>query len=205
MKTCPVGTGVLDKLECTKACTQLGLPFVEKKFKAGRKCYKNGKGMCNQNGAAGSKATMLCKVVGKWIKHISFHVMEFFSNIDDYQILIYMYTICTFIEGSNYRTPQNKGACTVQLNGIDMFHEECHCRSSQLAICKITCDSDENCKGYVNSGAGCHMATTSSCPSDCKKYHKENIGELVIDGSLNDLTNSYEGCFIKYLGKAKHV
>ena len=70
MKTCPVGTGVLDKLECTKACTQLGLPFVEKKFRAGRKCYKNGKGMCNQNGAAGSKATMLCKVVGKWIKHI---------------------------------------------------------------------------------------------------------------------------------------
>ena len=65
MKTCPVGTGVLDKLECTKACTQLGLPFVEKKFKTGRTCYKNGKGICNQNGAAGSKATMLCKVVGK--------------------------------------------------------------------------------------------------------------------------------------------
>ena len=110
-----------------------------------------------------------------------------------------------FIEGSNYGTPENKGACAVNFNGINIFHEECHCRSSQLAICKIRCDSDENCKGYVNSGAGCHMATTSSCPSDCKKYHNGNIGELVIDGSLNDLTNSYEGCIIKYLGKAKHV
>ena len=113
--------------------------------------------------------------------------------------------LSTFIEGSNYRMPDNKGACAVNFNGINIFHEECNCHSSQLAICKTTCDSDENCKGYVNSGAGCHMATTSSCPSGCKKYHNGNIGELVIDGSLNDLTNSYEGCFIKYLGKVKHV
>ena len=61
-KACPVGTEVVGKTECIDACTQLGIPISEKKFKPGRKCYKNGKGVCNQNGAAGSKATMICKL-----------------------------------------------------------------------------------------------------------------------------------------------
>ena len=66
MMTCPDGTGVVDKSECAKACTQLGLRFSERKFKAGHICYKNGRGVCNQNAAAGSKATMICRVKGKY-------------------------------------------------------------------------------------------------------------------------------------------
>ena len=64
--TCPAGTGVVDKSECATACTQLGLPFSERKFKAGHTCYQNGRGVCNQNAAAGSKATMICRVKGKY-------------------------------------------------------------------------------------------------------------------------------------------
>ena len=64
MMTCPAGTGVVDKTECATACTQLGLPFSERKFKEGHTCYQNGRGVCKQNGAAGSKATMICRVIG---------------------------------------------------------------------------------------------------------------------------------------------
>ena len=66
-RACPADTGVLYKDECAKACSYLGLPYSEKRFKDGRACYKNGKGVCNQNGASGSKAKMICKVVdGQW-------------------------------------------------------------------------------------------------------------------------------------------
>ena len=65
MRDCPVGTVIMDKTECATACTQLELPFLERKFKTGHMCYKNGRGVCNQNGAAGSKARMICRVDGK--------------------------------------------------------------------------------------------------------------------------------------------
>ena len=67
MRTCPAGTEVVDKTECATACIQLGLPFSERKFKEGHTCYQNGRGVCKQNGAAGSKATMICRMKGKYI------------------------------------------------------------------------------------------------------------------------------------------
>ena len=103
-----------------------------------------------------------------------------------------------------YTKHQNEGACAVNVNGIDMFHEECNCRSFQLAPCQTACDSDKNCKGYVISGVGCHVATNSTCQSECNKHHVGNIGDLVKDSRLNDLGDSYEGCFIKDPGNSKY-
>ena len=107
------------------------------------------------------------------------------------------------IDKFTYTKHQNKGACAVNVNGIDIFHEECHCRSFQLVPCQTACDSDKNCKGYVISGVGCHMATNSTCQSECNKYHVGNVGDLIKDSRLNDLVDSYEGCFIKDPGNLK--
>ena len=96
--------------------------------------------------------------------------------------------------------PQVKGACAVNVNGIDTFHEACYCISSQSAVCHTMCELDEHCKGYVNSGTGCHIATNSTCQSGCSKHHVGNVGDLIVDSRLNDLANSYEGCFIKKSG-----
>ena len=81
------------------------------------------------------------------------------------------------------------------MNGIDRFHERCHCLSSKLAICKAACDSDEYCKGFVKDAAHCQIATNSSCPSGCRKYDEGNIGALITDTLW--FAKPYEGCFIK--------
>ena len=41
------------------------------------------------------------------------------------------------------------------------------------------------------------MATNSTCQSECNKHHVGNVGDLIKDSRLNDLGDSYEGCFIK--------
>ena len=104
----------------------------------------------------------------------------------------------------NYTKPQFKGACAVNVNGIDMFHEACYCISSQSPVCHTMCDSDDHCKGYVNAGRGCHIATNSTCQPRCSKHHVGNVGDLIINSTLNDFANSYEGCFIKKSGILKH-
>ena len=63
-KPCRTGSAILDVAECRKACNHLSLRIGGKAFKAGKPCYKNGQGVCLQNGALGGKATMICQVEG---------------------------------------------------------------------------------------------------------------------------------------------
>ena len=48
------------------------------------------------------------------------------------------------------------------------------------------------------------MATNSTCGRECNKHHVGNVGDLVKKTSLNDLSGSYEGCFIKDPGNSKY-
>ena len=66
-KPCRTGSAILDVAECRKACNHLSLRIGGKAFKAGKPCYKNGQGVCLQNGALGGKATMICQVEGNKI------------------------------------------------------------------------------------------------------------------------------------------
>ena len=62
--TCSPGAEILHKRQCIKACTDLKLPLSRKRFKAGRPCYKNKRGVCNQNGHSGPKSSMICQSEG---------------------------------------------------------------------------------------------------------------------------------------------
>ena len=59
-----VGSSILNVAECEKACNALGIPLSGKKFKEGRKCYKGGSQVCNQNGGHGSNSHLICKKYG---------------------------------------------------------------------------------------------------------------------------------------------
>ena len=61
------------------------------------------------------------------------------------------------------------------------------------------CDFDMNCKGYVQREDSCETATVSTCQSQCKKYDKGNIGNLVTHRNRFD-NSDYERCFIKRFG-----
>ena len=67
-KPCRTGSAILEVAKCKKACNHLGLRIAGKAFKAGKPCYKNGQGVCNQNGAWGAKSIMICEIEGKKMK-----------------------------------------------------------------------------------------------------------------------------------------
>ena len=103
----------------------------------------------------------------------------------------------------NYRTPQIQyGGCAVNVSGKEEFHASCYTYDPS-AICKTTCDSDRNCKGFVMYRQACRIATNSSCVQGYHKdYSSKAIGELVKDSTLvdNRFWDPPLGCFIKELG-----
>ena len=73
-----------------------------------------------------------------------------------------------------------------------------------LAYCKLLCDSDKACQGYVLSIVklpnSCQIATTSACPDGCRgPFNDGVVGSLV--PALNCAKRGYTGCFIKTTSK----
>ena len=66
IKRCPTGSEVTDTHECKAACTGLGIR-LSNNFKNGKPCFKAGNGVCKQIGSLGSKASLICKQLGKVI------------------------------------------------------------------------------------------------------------------------------------------
>ena len=66
IKRCPIGSEVTDTHECKAACTDLGIR-LSNNFKNGKPCFKAGNGVCKQGGSVGSKASVICKQLGKVI------------------------------------------------------------------------------------------------------------------------------------------
>ena len=66
IKQCPTGSEVTDTHECKEACTGLGIR-LSNNFKNGKPCFKAGNGDCKQIGSVGSKASLICKQLGKVI------------------------------------------------------------------------------------------------------------------------------------------
>ena len=84
-------------------------------------------------------------------------------------------------------------ACCISENKA---HEKCHCLDTDVSQCKEWCDQDVNCKGYVDKGEGsCQMATTSNCPSQCRKAAIGNVGAIDQHGTCG--ADTYLGCYIK--------
>ena len=76
-----------------------------------------------------------------------------------------------------------------------------------MSACKVSCDDDASCRGYVDAGSGnCQMATTSyTCPNnadglkDCTLYDRGHIDDLNPQGTCG---SGYDGCFIKESGES---
>ena len=66
-KICPAGSEVTDKNECKEACISLGIR-LSNIFKNGKPCFQAGNGACKQSGSVGSKASLVCKELGKYSK-----------------------------------------------------------------------------------------------------------------------------------------
>ena len=93
-----------------------------------------------------------------------------------------------------YTKADNNHGCCIDGN---KFHQRCLCKDS-LANCKVLCDADNNCKGYVKTKLpmSCEIATTSSCPAHCTTTDAGQFGKLKPAGTCGD-TSLYFGCFIK--------
>ena len=63
-KSCPTGSEVTDTNNCKEACTSLGIS-LSNSFKNDKPCFKAGNGLCKQAGNVGSKASVVCKLLGK--------------------------------------------------------------------------------------------------------------------------------------------
>ena len=61
---CPANTQIVNTTECEKACNDLGVRLSGKRFKTGKPCYKGRYNVCNQNGAFGTMASLICKIGG---------------------------------------------------------------------------------------------------------------------------------------------
>ena len=61
---CPANTQIVNTTECEKACHELGIRLSGKRFKHGKPCYKGRYNVCNQNGAFGTMASLICKKGG---------------------------------------------------------------------------------------------------------------------------------------------
>ena len=79
-------------------------------------------------------------------------------------------------------------------------HQRCiHYGDADVSVCKLACDGDKNCKGYVEGygafAGKCQIATTSSCSED---FYEKNVGSVGnLDPNSDCLPSLYLGCFIK--------
>ena len=64
VKRCPDGLEIESVTECQEACEYLKIPLSSNQFKEGKPCYKGGSNVCNQNGAFGRNAKLICKKTG---------------------------------------------------------------------------------------------------------------------------------------------
>ena len=69
-KRCPTANRIMDVEECELACGTLGIPLSGKTFIDGKPCFKGGNGVCNQNGAHGSRSNMVCKHAGIYYRYM---------------------------------------------------------------------------------------------------------------------------------------
>ena len=96
------------------------------------------------------------------------------------------------------------GACCIA-DSPTAWHRRCACDGKNLAFCKLLCDSDQACQGYVlsivnPSFTNCQIATTSACPDGCRgPYNDGVVGPLV--PALNCAKRGYTGCFVKTASK----
>ena len=81
-------------------------------------------------------------------------------------------------------------------------HERCFCLATSdnyETLCMSYCDNDYKCKGYDYAKPGhpfyphCGFYTISSCPANCSKQFKGNVGSLV-----NRPAPVVSGCYIKF-------
>ena len=89
----------------------------------------------------------------------------------------------------------DSGCCTAAGN----FHRRCICNKiEQINSCHSVCNNDSKCKGYaIYQNKECQIATTSSCPADCRgPYNDANIQKLD-DNSRCFLGGWNGGCEIK--------
>ena len=103
-----------------------------------------------------------------------------------------------FTEDPVYKKQGFKSACCT---GSDTFHEKCYC-SADIYFCKLICDHDIHCKGFVGEGANtCQLATTSNCPTSnhCEKTSLGNNNDL--DTTAKCGSGAVEGCYIKEKSK----
>ena len=61
---CPANTKIVNTTECEQACEELGIRLSGKRFKHGKPCYKGRYNVCSQNGAFGTRASLICKIGG---------------------------------------------------------------------------------------------------------------------------------------------
>ena len=109
-----------------------------------------------------------------------------------------------------YRTPDQ----FVLVTSPYKWHETCFCfytvkdwfpeKYGGSFFCKIACDADKRCKGFLDVGNGCGLATTSPCPDGCRKYFEGNHGNIIKDipfstllGGNYFLGRRHEGCYSK--------
>ena len=100
-----------------------------------------------------------------------------------------------------YAKYEDSGFCCVSSN---QDHQSCYCDIT-IAECKLFCDKDVNCKGYVGRVPnGCNIATTSSCSAiDCSgPIDMGNVGKLMNTCTVAE--SSSNGCYIK-LGNIKNL
>ena len=93
----------------------------------------------------------------------------------------------------------SSGACCLKCtnnNNVCDFHERC-VYGLPPSQCKMFCNQDSNCKGFVGVGNDrCQLATNSTCShaSGGKKYNAGKEGDLFAScGGIGD----YGGCYAK--------
>lgn len=81
------------------------------------------------------------------------------------------------------------------------MHQYCLC-TGPLSECKLDCDKDSYCKGYVAWNFGkpegqCLLATTSTCPEGCVLDGFGNVGPLIVNETCGPDKDDWGGCHIK--------
>jgi len=91
--------------------------------------------------------------------------------------------------------PPGKGS------SIDCKSEDrCVCQQADIQVCKMTCNMDEKCVGYLEAATGgaCEYATTAKCKSGCLHTGTQASGPVVKGPFVSD----YLGCYEDVVKKA---
>ena len=123
-------------------------------------------------------------------------------------------------EDADYEEYYTTSNSSVLVTAPYKWHESCFCRNTfkdwfpeefgASFFCKIACDADLRCKGFLSVGnhgvigSGCALATTSLCPDGCTKYFEGNRGNIIKDIPFSRFVSGkyfrgdrLGGCFFK--------